>query len=59
LEEKEKVLKSENGEINLTGLKILGCGKTYNITNGFCRNKKLNALKEVFFIKYDKYLNFI
>jgi len=46
-EEKEKIFKSERGEINLDGLKILGCGKTYNITNGFCKTRKLNALKEV------------
>jgi len=52
LEEKNKVLKAENGELDLNGLKILGCGKTYNISNGICMTKKLNALKEVllFFI---------
>lgn len=51
LEEKRKVLKAENGELDLNGLKILGCGKTYDISNGFCKSRKLNALKEVkFFI---------
>jgi hypothetical protein len=52
IEEKIKILKSlnnENGnnENQLNGLKILGVGKIYNINNGFCRTKKLHALKEV------------
>jgi hypothetical protein len=52
IEEKIKIIKSLNNENgnkknNLNGLKILGIGKIYNINNGFCRTKKLNALKEV------------
>jgi hypothetical protein len=47
LGEKDKVLMAEKGELELKGLKILGCGKTYDISNGFCKTKKLNALKEV------------
>lgn len=47
MEEKLKVLQSEKGELNLSGLKILGTGKTYDINSTFCKSRKLNALKEV------------
>jgi hypothetical protein len=47
VEEKQKILRSIKGENELSGLKILGCGKTYNINNGICSTKKLHALKEV------------
>lgn len=46
-EEKEKIIKSLNTSESLSGLKIIGCGKTYDINNGICRTKKLHALKEV------------
>lgn len=50
ISEKLKILKGEKGEIKLSGLKILGCSKTYQITNGFCKTKNLNALKNVNFL---------
>lgn len=47
LEEKLKLKTSENNKISLTGLKILGCSKTYKINNGFFTTKNLQALKDV------------
>lgn len=52
LKEKLKILQGEKGEIKLSGLKILGCSKTYQITNGFCKTKNLNALKNVNFFVF-------
>jgi len=47
LEEKLKILKAEQQNEKFEGLRILGCEKTYHISNKCCGTKPVNALKDV------------
>jgi predicted phage tail protein len=47
LEEKLKILRNEQSEVNNEGLRILGCSKTYLIANKCCGSRQVKALKDV------------
>jgi hypothetical protein len=47
LEEKLKILRSEQNGVNNEGIRILGCSKTYMIANKCCGTRQVKALKDV------------
>ena len=47
IEEKLKILRSEQEESAYDGLRILGCSKTYKIANKCCGTRDVKALKDV------------